>query len=556
LALALCTVAKVAKADFTFGTPTNLGPVVNSASSDYGTCLSADGLEMYFTSERPGGFGSGDIWVSTRQSVNDPWGPPANLGEPVNGPYSESYPSLSSDGLTMYFSDAYSSVPRPGGLGGGDIWITTRPTRSDPWTAPVNLGAPINSFNLDMSPTISGDGLTLVFTSNNRAGGLASWDMWMSMRASVQDLWGQPVNLGSTVNSGNWDGECGISWDGLALFYGTGRTGIVGAIDIWMSTRKTLADSWTVGVSLSAVVNSSSNDGTARVSPDMRTLYFCSDRSGGLGSYDLFEAPIIPLVDFNGDRIVDSADMCTMVEHWHTDYPLCDIGPAPWGDGIVDVEDLKVLAEHLFDDYRLAAHWKLDETDGDIAHDSTGQNNGTCHGGPVWGPDIGKAGGALALDASDDYVSTPFVLDPSKGAFSVCVWVSGGAPGQVILSQADVPGTRGTIPGSAWLGIDPADGKFMTDLFGLLESQTLITDLQWHHAGLVYDTASLHRRLYVDGALVAEDASVVSGVPSDGGLHIGAGRDLDAASFFLGMIDDVRIYDVALSSEQVEALAK
>ncbi|MHC4538016.1 MAG: hypothetical protein ACYS6K_29155 [Planctomycetota bacterium] len=65
----------------------------------------------------------------------------------------------------------------------------------------------------------------------------------------------------------------------------------------------------------------------------------------------MWQAPIIPAVDFNGDGIVDAADMCIMIEHWLTDYPLCDIGPMPWGDGIVDVEDLKVFAEHLFKEY-------------------------------------------------------------------------------------------------------------------------------------------------------------------------------------------------------------
>jgi hypothetical protein len=57
-----------------------------------------------------------------------------------------------------------------------------------------------------------------------------------------------------------------------------------------------------------------------------------------------------PPPDFNSDGIVDAADMCIMVEHWLTDYPLCDIGPMPWGDGIVDVQDLIVLAEHLFEE--------------------------------------------------------------------------------------------------------------------------------------------------------------------------------------------------------------
>src|SRR4030042_6492098 len=68
------------KADFVFGEPVSLGSVINSASSDYGACISADGLELYFCSERPGGFGAADVWGSTRQRVNDPWGPPAHLG--------------------------------------------------------------------------------------------------------------------------------------------------------------------------------------------------------------------------------------------------------------------------------------------------------------------------------------------------------------------------------------------------------------------------------------------------------------------------------------------
>ncbi|MFH1716909.1 MAG: kelch repeat-containing protein [Planctomycetota bacterium] len=265
-----------------------------------------------------------------------------------------------------------------------------------------------------------------------------------------------------------------------------------------------------------------------------------------------------PPPDFNGDGIIDSEDMWIMYNHLGEDHSLCDIAPPPFGDGIVDGQDLIALAGYLFPD--LVARWRLDEETGNIAHDSIAGNNGTCHGGPVWGPDIGKVGGALTFDGAEDYVSTPFILDPAKVAFSVFVWIYGGATGQVILSQADTIQPRATIPGSTWLGIDPSEGKLMTGLsdvyFGALESETLITDLQWHHVGLVYDLDSLHRRLYIDGVLAAEDATVVSGVPSDGGLHIGTGRDLDPASFFLGMIDDVRIYDVALNDEEVEALAK
>jgi hypothetical protein len=92
--------------------------------------------------------------------------------------------------------------------------------------------------------------------------------------------------------------------------------------------------------------------------------------------------------------------------------------------------------------------------------------------------------------------------------------------------------------------------------FGELVSETVITDLQWHHVGFVYDTDTFHRRLYVDGVLVAEDTTVVSGASSGGGLYIGASKDFDTGAFFSGMIDDVRIYNQALTAEEIAALVQ
>ena len=533
------------RADFIFGEPVNLGPIINSASSDYGACVSADGLELYFCSERPGGFGAADIWVSTRRSIDDLWDPPANLGSTVNSPYNDSYPSLSSDGLTLYFSDAYSGSLRPGGLGGGDIWMTTRPSRSASWGAPVNMRAPINGPTLDISPAISGDSLTLVFTSNNRAGGIGSWDLWMSTRVSEQDPWGPPVNLGPTVNSGAWDGECGLSWNGLAVLFDSGRAGIVGAVDMWISTRKTLADPWDVALNLGPVVNSSSDDGTPRVSPDMRTLYFNSNRPGGFGSYDLLEAPIIPLVDFNGDGIVDVKDVVIITEHWGENYPLCDIGPMPWGDGIVDVQDLVVLTEYIEPiDRTLVAHWALDETEGMFAADSVGDNDAFVVGGAVWQPGSGQIDGALQLNGVDGCAIAGAVLNPTDGPFSVFAWIKGGAPGQVIISQSNADN---------WLRADSDLGCLMTELIPPavgrfipqpLESESVITDGQWHRIGFVWD--GVNRVLYVDDILVTEDTQAnLQG--SDSGLYIGTGKAMESGTYWSGLIDDIRIYNRAVS---------
>jgi len=532
------------RADFLFGEPQSLGPVINTPSNEAGITLSIDSLELYFSSQRPGGLGDYDIWVSTRQSVNDAWGPPANLGATVNSPYTELYPCLSSDGLTLYFSDYYSGSPRPGGLGGGDIWMTTRISRDDPWTTPVNLGTPVNSTNLDMSPTVSADGLTLVFNSNNRAGGYGSWDVWMSTRAGVQDPWGQPVNLGPAVNSGNWEGESGLSADGRALVFGSGRTSIVGGVDLWISTRRTLADPWTAAVHVGAVVNSIRDDGTARFSPDMRTLYFCSDRPDTLGGYDLYAAPIIPTVDFDGNETVDIRDLLRLIESWGQDDPMVDIGPAPWGDGRVDAKDLEVLMSSWGQEIlspALVAYWKLDEEDGVAVTDSAGANDATVIGAASWQPDAGHVKGALLLDGEDDHISAPAVLNPSKGPFSVFLWAKGGAPGQVLLSQTG---------GANWLRAAPSSGALQTELnepgrniMKNLQSSAVITDGAWHRVGLVRSGAS--RALYVDDVEVARE--VLAKLPDSGnGFHLGAGGALAAGTFWAGLIDDVRIYSRAV----------
>ena len=200
--------------------------------------------------------------------------------------------------------------------------------------------------------------------------------------------------------------------------------------------------------------------------------------------------------DFNRDGIVDAADMCIIVDHWGENYRLCDIGPAPFGDNIIDVQDLIVLAEYLFTEPGLIAYWNLDETEGDIAYDSVAANDAVVIGGAIWQPEGGMVEGALQLDGIDDYVNTPFVLNPAEGKFSVFVWIKGGAPGQVVISQ------KINVGGANWLLTDPQAGALMTELKGSgrsggpLQSQTVITDGDWHRLGFVWDGSI--RTLYVD----------------------------------------------------------
>src|SRR5688572_21952424 len=122
--------------------PENLGPVVNSPALEQNPAVSADGLSLYFQSDRPGGVGGVDIWVTRRASRSSPWEPPVNVGPPVNTPFFEASPSLSPDGHLLFIHSN-----RPGTLGGNDIWMACRSGSKDEedWETPVNLGPDVNT---------------------------------------------------------------------------------------------------------------------------------------------------------------------------------------------------------------------------------------------------------------------------------------------------------------------------------------------------------------------------------------------------------------------------
>jgi hypothetical protein len=299
-------------------------------------------------------------------------------------------------------------------------------------------------------------------------------------------------------------------------------------------------------VNLGPVVNSSSWDLSPNISADGSMLYFGSGRPGGIGSGDIWQAPIIPVVDFNGDGIVDLVDLTMLIDGWGTDTSLYDIGPMPWGDGMVDSADLEVFMSYWGQepyDPTLMAHWTLDETEGSTARDSAGDHDGLLIGQPLWLPVGGHKGGALQLDGVAAHVQTAPILEAAAGPFSVFAWVRGGAPNQVIVAQTDgtdwlLAGPGGTL---ATLLKGPGAGRGS----GLLASSITITDGMWHSVGLAWDGAV--RTLYVDGLEVAQDTQLQGSQASFvNGLYLGAGSTLAPGSFWSGLIDDVRIYNRAV----------
>ena len=282
LVLALGLIVRVAEADFTFDRPTNLGPTVNSSAYDEAPSISADGLTLYFNSNMSGGYGNFDLWMTTRPTKDAPWGPPENLGPTINSPAREQGPSISADGLTLYFSST-----RPDGYGTtwGDIWVTSRATTSDLWSKPENLGSVVNRPPAVFAPSISYDGLSLFFGSN-WAGGFGSTDIWVTARPTTDDAWEEPVNLGSTVNSLAHEGAPSISADGLALFFSDivfepYRSGGYGKADLWITTRPTVSDPWGSPVNLGLAINTSHYDFFPNISADGSTFILCPTGPAG-----------------------------------------------------------------------------------------------------------------------------------------------------------------------------------------------------------------------------------------------------------------------------------
>lgn len=263
---------------------------LNTPSLDGCPIQAPDGLSLYMASNRPGGLGGLDIWVSHRPSPDAPWGEPVNLLEPVNSAADDFCPTPI-PGRRLFF---VSREALPGSCGLGDIYLT-RHNPAHGWEEPVHLGcapdgpnsaldeqgpsffevdgrawlyfsrssppptpvpgdvfaselvgpwsfgpaAPIVELNNptanDIQPNVRKDGLEIVFSSN-RTGTFGGQDVWTARRDDVNAAWSAPQNVGAGVNTAAAETRPSLSRDAEQLLFGR-APGPEGMSDIYVSTR-------------------------------------------------------------------------------------------------------------------------------------------------------------------------------------------------------------------------------------------------------------------------------------------------------------------------------
>jgi Tol biopolymer transport system component len=268
----------------------NLGASINSPYDDKNPCITADGSKLIFTTRRPETTndatdieGDGkyfeNIYVTALDSATHEFGKAANVGAPVNTKGHDACTSISPDGtqIFIYKNNASEKAAR-----GGNIFVSK--INKGKWRVPEPLGKPVNTTYWEGGACVDPTGKKYFFTSE-RPGGFGNSDIWMVEKISKTE-WGEPVNLGSKINTPYDEAGMFLAPDGKTLFFCSNGPSSMGSYDIFRTVYEDGA--WSTPVNLGYPINSPSRDGQLTLSADARYAYIASTRTGGLGEADLY----------------------------------------------------------------------------------------------------------------------------------------------------------------------------------------------------------------------------------------------------------------------------
>ncbi|PYQ49187.1 MAG: hypothetical protein DMF59_14245 [Acidobacteria bacterium] len=246
------------------------------------------GLSLYFASDRSGGQGGLDIYVSHRNSINDPWGAPQNLGTTINSTADDHCSFVTPDGHQLFFVSS-----RDGGQGMGDFYVSFRANTQDDsaWSTPQNV-TELNSSSDEFSPTPFRDprtGRLTIFFNSNRPGGLGGYDIYTATEQS-NGKFSTPTMVAELSSPQN-DQFPMINPGGLEIILRSDRPGGLGGFDFWMSDRATLSDTWSPPRNIGAPINTSVAEQRPSIyAGGTRLAFAANNRPGGVGGLDLWES--------------------------------------------------------------------------------------------------------------------------------------------------------------------------------------------------------------------------------------------------------------------------
>jgi len=187
-------------------------------------CVSADGDWLIYAGNIPGkNFGDYDLYICYYTPQG--WSEPENMGADINSGYWESAPSLSPDNRVLYFSSN-----RTGGFGGADLYMSIR-QKSGRWSPAINMGPNINTIGDETAPYIHADNQTMYFTSSGLPG-YGGTDLFV-LRKGITGEWGVPENLGYPINTIENEGSMAVSANGLTAYYASDRSDSRGGLDLY-----------------------------------------------------------------------------------------------------------------------------------------------------------------------------------------------------------------------------------------------------------------------------------------------------------------------------------
>jgi len=254
-----------------FGPPRLVAELASPERNDNPT-LTADLLEIYFTSTREGG--NSDIWYALRATASDPFSPPQRLN-PVNSPFMEVSGAVAGDGRTFWLGS-----DRPGSAGFTDIWVSTRPSRAAGWTVPT-LTPLLSSPSPDVPRPPGLHGLVMPVGSE-RGGFPGLYRTYFATRPSADAPFGAPEPIPELVFPNTTIMDAFLTEDGLTLLYASAMG--LGPADFYLARRPTTAAPFAV-VGALVDLNRPTTERDPWLSPDGTQIFFASDRTGTMSIY-------------------------------------------------------------------------------------------------------------------------------------------------------------------------------------------------------------------------------------------------------------------------------